>query len=365
MANNNQITGNKGEWSEFYAFIKILTDRKLFAADENLQKLQEKFFIVLKIIREEAKTGKKTYDISANEKKILIFDEKGSQIGSVDSDPIKNGVVKIFNQMKAASSASFSVSFANGLMRDLQCTQIKASSGRKADLILKIYDRIAPDAPELGFSIKSTLGSPSTLLNASSATNFLYSLGYPAVVAERTKESENYLKIRDRIKEIKQTRGFIFEGLENKTFKKNLAKIDTIFPEIMSEILLAYYEGKGLTLDELVSVIDGEGTLKNKYGLDKGDLEFKIKNFLVSVALGMTPNTEWDGFTKAHGGYIVVKDDGEVVCYQLYNRDEFQSYLYKNTKLDTPSTSRHQFGTVYEENGKSFIKLNLQIRFIR
>jgi hypothetical protein len=28
------IKGNKGEWSEFYAFLKLLSDRKLFAADE-------------------------------------------------------------------------------------------------------------------------------------------------------------------------------------------------------------------------------------------------------------------------------------------------------------------------------------------
>ena len=32
-----QTKGNKGEWSEFYAFIKILTDKKVFAADENLE----------------------------------------------------------------------------------------------------------------------------------------------------------------------------------------------------------------------------------------------------------------------------------------------------------------------------------------
>jgi len=32
-----------------------------------------------------------------------------------------------------------------------------------------------------------------------------------------------------------------------------------------------------------------------------------MKNFLVSIALGMVPGKIWDGFTKAHGGYIVVK----------------------------------------------------------
>jgi HpaII restriction endonuclease len=83
------------------------------------------------------------------------------------------------------------------------------------------------------------------------------------------------------------------------------------------------------------------------------------------VALGMTPGKEWDGFTKTHGGYIIVKEDGEIVCYHLYNRDEFQEYLYNNTRLETPSTSRHKFGSIYTENGSRYIKLNLQIRFLK
>ena len=30
------ITGNKGEWSEFYAFLKLLSDQVLHSADEHL-----------------------------------------------------------------------------------------------------------------------------------------------------------------------------------------------------------------------------------------------------------------------------------------------------------------------------------------
>lgn len=31
------MKANKGEWSELYAFLKILEDKKLFAADKNLE----------------------------------------------------------------------------------------------------------------------------------------------------------------------------------------------------------------------------------------------------------------------------------------------------------------------------------------
>lgn len=361
------IKGNKGEWSEFYAFIKILTDKTIFAANENLEKMQDKYFTVLKIIREEAKTGRKTYDIAESESEIKVYDEKNKILGTVESDKIKKGVNKIFKKMKESGEASFSVSVADSIMKELFCTQIKASCGNKADLILIIHDRISPTFPELGFSIKSMLGSPSTLLNASGATNFVYRV--ENLEKEKTEEvngMQGHSKIRDRAKVIYGSKGkIIFEKLENESFKRNLRMIDIILPEILAELLKIYYDGKASTMSELVEILSQNKEFNAKYGLDKSVYEFKIKSFLVAIALGMTPNKEWDGFTKAHGGYIIVKEDGEIVCYHLYNRDEFQNYLYKNTKLDTPSTTRHKFGDIYQENGAKKIRLNLQIRFLK
>ncbi len=47
------ITGNKGEWSEMYVFLKLLSEGKLFAADEQLNRISNMFFSIIKIIREE------------------------------------------------------------------------------------------------------------------------------------------------------------------------------------------------------------------------------------------------------------------------------------------------------------------------
>lgn len=49
----------------------------------------------------------------------------------------------------------------------------------------------------------------------------------------------------------------------------------------------------------------------------------------------------------------------------VYNKNEFEDYLLNNTKLETASSSRHGFGEIYEKNGSVYIKLNLQIRFIK
>ena len=78
----------------------------------------------------------------------------------------------------------------------------------------------------------------------------------------------------------------------------------------------------------------------------------------------MTPATAWDGHDEANGGYIVVTSAGKVLAYHIYNRDFFKEYLMNNTKYERASTSRHGYASLYKENGKTYIKLNLQIRFI-
>lgn len=77
------------------------------------------------------------------------------------------------------------------------------------------------------------------------------------------------------------------------------------------------------------------------------------------------PSVVWDGQYDATGGYLIVKEDGDVLCYHIYNKNEFENYLFNNTKLETASSGRHDFGSIYQENGDMYIKLNLQIRFIK
>ncbi|MCB0745699.1 MAG: HpaII family restriction endonuclease, partial [Ignavibacteriae bacterium] len=91
--------------------------------------------------------------------------------------------------------------------------------------------------------------------------------------------------------------------------------------------------------------------------------EYKIKRFLTDVALGMMPSKVWTGKYDATGGYLIVKENGDVLCYHIYNRNEFEDYLLNNTKLDTASSSRHGFGEIYENSGELYFNLNLQIRF--
>lgn len=360
------IKGNKGEWSEFYTFLKILSDRKLFAADSELNRIPDKFYDVLKVIREEAKAGTRIYDISVYDQLVVITDSSGHCYGKIPMEQIRTKISYILKAIKSKEGTTFEIPLASEVMEELNCTQIKAVNNEKADIFVVIRDRISPMLPKLGFSIKSMIGSPSTLLNASRATNFIYEINNLNCTINELNKIDTKSKLRDRMDEIlKHCDDLKFLGVEDDTFRQNLRKLETRLPEMIAEIVSVYYKGKGANLQMLINELEKEGVIKRKFDLSKNDFEYKIKEFLSAIALGMTPTKIWDGKTIAHGGYIVVKENGEIVCYHLYNRDEFLTYLLKNVKLETPSTGRHKFGDVYEEGSKIFIKLNLQVRFLR
>ena len=78
----------------------------------------------------------------------------------------------------------------------------------------------------------------------------------------------------------------------------------------------------------------------------------------------MMPGTVWTGNEiDSTGGYLVIKEDGEIICYHLYHRHEFEEYLYNNTKFEMASKTKHDFGQLFLQDNKLYLSLNLQIRF--
>ena len=357
------LKGNKGEWSEFYTFIKLLVDKKITGADQDLKKIEAVFFPILKIIREESE-GKSEYELQDGDK-VKIFHTNG-EATVVDSSDLKTKVVDIFKTIKQESK-TFSVPIAEELIERFGVTALNAGNSRKEDLVLKIHDHTIGKDHEIGFSIKSKLGSPATLLNASGATNFTYKIsGLDKDKIQAINSIDTHSKIRDRLSAIREAGGsFEFQAVDSETFEKNLRKSDTVMPEIIAEVLLAYYSDNGKTLPELVEHMRNNDVKILNFNLSPEDYAHKIKDLLSDAALGMVPATLWDGSTRAHGGVIIVREDGEIVCYHLYNAEAFRNYLFNNTKLESPSATRHGYGSAYEENDEIFIKLNLQIRFIK
>ncbi|MFA5352217.1 MAG: HpaII family restriction endonuclease [Candidatus Gracilibacteria bacterium] len=358
------MKANKGEWSEFYAFLKILEDKKLFAADNKLEIIAGKFFIFKKIIRSETNKKRKIFELKESE--ICILDDEGNLLKKIKDEELKGKTLNIFKKIKNSKGTTFEIPEAEVLMQKLLCSQLKSDNSKKSDIDGVVYDRVSDKEDLLGFSVKSMIGGASTLLNAGETTNFVYEVKNlsPALISKINNISSRS-KIQDRLKAILKNGGILeFYKIFKPEFEINLRKIDTIFPIFLSQMLLDFFMGNANKVSDLIDLLDKNENLKKNFRLSKSDYEYKMKNLLISAALGMVPGKEWDGFTKAHGGYIVVKNNGDVICYHLYNRDEFISYLYENTKFESASSTRHKYGKIYREDNKMYLKLNLQIRFL-
>jgi hypothetical protein len=359
------MKANKGEWSEFYAFLKILEDKKLFAANKDLEIIPDKYFVFHRIFRNEKNQEPKTFDITGAN--IVILDTNNNTIKTVEDFNLPSKTLKIFEKIKQSSETTFEISEAQEVMDILLCKSIKADNNTKADIEAEIDDRIANHAAKLGFSVKSIVGGASTLLNAGKTTNFIFKIsGLDNKYIEKINAIDSKSKVQDRIKAIIDNGGSLeFQNVARKEFEDNLRMIDTSLPKFISQMLIDFFLGTANKVPDLVEFLGKNEHFNKEYRLPTSSYAHKVKEFLHSTALGMVPSKVWDGFTKAHGGYIVVRSDGVVVCYNLYNRDEFLSYLYENTKFESASTSRHEYGSIYTHNGEMLFNLNLQIRFIR
>jgi hypothetical protein len=356
--------GNKGEWSEVYSLLKIISDRNLYAGDKDLNKIDNLIFPIIKILRIESKG---TFEFSYERDLVIVVD-------SIDRFEIPITIFKekalfLLKKISAPNEGSFSVPEIESFINSFNNFSIKAKSNTKSDISVVVHDYRTGTTPELGFSIKSQIGGASTLLNAGKTTNFIYKINNVKFTDEEIKEInsiDSRSKIRDRIQKIREKQGkFEFLKTEKEIFGNNLILIDSSLPVIISNILLYYYSSDKSKVIDLVDELVGNNPIK--YNLEFGHpfYLYKIKKFLVDIALGMMPSKTWTGHFESNGGYLVVKEDGEILCYHIYNLNNFEDYLLNNTKLDTASSSRHDFGYVYKKEANYYFNLNLQIRFLK
>jgi len=356
------MKGNKGEWSEIYTFLKLLADGKLHAADANLEKIATVFYPVLKIIREENQIK----FIYIRNSKIKITKE-AITIKEENIENFQEFANKLFKYLKESKGRSFEFPDVEHFLKSIMCNRLKSQHDKKEDITIVVHDPITGFEPTLDFSIKSQLGSPSTLLNPGKPTNFKFKITDLSLTDDQIDDinTEYKSKIKGIVNKITTLGGKLrFTNIENDTFKSNLQLIDSNLPFILGELLILFFKSKGGKLSELIRKLIELNPCNFTSPNKQPFYEYKIKKLLLDIALGMTPTHIWTGKYDATGGYIIVKNNGEILAYFIYNLNEFQDYLLNNTMFDTPSSSRYKFGNIYRENNELFIKLNLQIRFI-
>ncbi len=363
---NNIIKGNVGEWSEIYTLLKLLGEGKVYAGDQNLEKIKDLVYPIIMIIRQE-KDG--IYDYKVANADIVIQKSDGIELLHVPAATFLKEAEALLSAIheKPAGERAFPVARTQAFMDKIYCSTLKASSSDKTDIRIILHDQRTKINNEMGFSIKSQLGSDSTLLNASGATNFTYRIDgcdFSDDEIEQINAISTRSKIIDRINCIWQKGGnLVFTRVDNSTFRSNLAMLDGDLAATLAQLLVEQFKTGKRTFEELAPAL----AKSNPLGYDVDDLEalyrYKLKHVLTSAALGMMPSKPWEGRYDANGGYLVVKKDGEILCYHFYDKNRFEDFLFKNAYLERGKTHRHGYASLYRaEDGIVYFKLNLQIR---
>lgn len=377
------LSYNNGEWAEVYIFFKVIADRKLYTADADFNPIKDVYLDVLSVIREEVKG--KEYKYKTGDTVTILLNQQ--PIGSVAVEEFikyKNLLWKLLEENTKTTFSSKEIeSFLNSIhiFNPKSPAQIVSKfCGGTVDIVLETKDRSGVNRI-LGFSCKSDLRASSTLLNASGDnTNFIYEIIGPMDDKKMEKFNSLFKKVIRKGKEcydIATTDRMQYLqdlGCDLKFLKtaKPLAKENLIkcggkeMPMIVANMLKAFYfkNVAGLTsMEDCITFLSDNDVAD--YGFD--DLaetyRSKIAQLLICTFTGMRLGSKWDGRQAVNGGYIVVKNNGDVVAFHSTIADEFKDFLVAKIIMESPSHSRHKDMVIYKEGEHYLLKLGLQLRF--
>lgn len=376
-----QHSANKGEWSELYTLYKLLVDQNLFPIDLNQHSDKQLRLPILSILRHTDEKLSVEYRI--DDEGFVHINANGHNVICIKKEVFETKAIQLLSAIKDGSDkASFDIPSLNDFRERTFCPKIKCYTKTldngvkdKSDLYIVIHDTVTGQNPKLGFSLKSELGNPPTLLNATKLTNFKYKLSQK--LNSNTVEEINSMLFRGNADIQGRVRAIIESGSKlefvtinpdkkgNYIFLENLILIDSSMPEILAHLLVLSYTEDTRSLDTLTKKLSDINPLQFPMNVNKKYYEAKIKRFITDVALGMLPSQPWEAAHQA-AGILVATETGNIDCYHVIYKASLEEYLYHDLKFETPSASRHGFGTIETDNdGNQYFTLNLQLRFLK
>lgn len=345
---NMKIQRNKGELSEIYALCKMIFEQKVHYGDLNTNPTED-YISVLMLHTNQS-------DIILDKSEIVIQYHQGEQ----KTYPLSHFIQAQELQSALADIQQGKSTFSSPILEEkvqlLGLQRTKATNFEKADATLT-FDENGQIFHRQNTSVKSFLGASPTLINASQATNFVYQIDNIGLQEMAIINAiDGSAKIKRRLQKIMDVGGILqFKKCENPIYESTLRKVDSRMPEILADALLAFFAKQigNRLMDYPVQKIANEE--------QKNQIHCRLKDFIKSSILGIFPTHEWDGNLSANS-VLIVNQAGELLFYHTNKEQILKDFFYQNTFFDTPSSSRHRFGLVYQENGKFYFKLNLQLR---
>lgn len=348
---------NRGEWAELVVALKLITTKKLTLCNSSLEKIQNTYYEDI---------GSVTF-MGANKLTFVITDKNidvkvnEALVATVTMDEIK-GILKALMQgikEHRSGNGAFDIPVvSNWLLNTCGCDSFKSPANKKADLSISVFDTQENKNIDLTYSIKSSLGSPSTILNASKHTNFKYRVDN--ITAEQVKEINSINtrhKLIDRFQYLSNKDiGITFESVVSNTMLYNLQLTHPELSSVLSKVLISSYSKRNNK--DLYSLF--MKALNN----DKVKVNQLLVGLLENISFGFIPSETWDFKYQVEGGLILVSSNYDVIVLDnKYNRKELLQYILSNSKLDTPSSTRFNMLEIQQDVDGYYFTLNLQIRY--
>lgn len=347
---------NKGEWSEIYTILYLLANPRVKIVDSNLNIINDKTFEVQEI------TLKSKSNISYKIEDDNIFRvENNNKQCKFSRFEIQTEVKRFLNDIETQAPHRGSFELPERMIflnRFIGNSNFKAKATSKSDFTIKMFNKLKNHLVDLDYSVKSSLGSPATILNSSKHTNFKYRIdNFSDKLMNEVNRIDSRSKLIDRIKAIKSNGGIIsFVSILSSAFLHNLTMIKDSLPTELANALLWSYEYNVKDLKDAYG--------KANYNTDTLNEHLTLISFLNGISFGFVPSKIWNGKFEIDGGLFIVCENGDVVLLDLVEHSkEVERYLINNTRLDSPSSTRYHMVEIYKEDNNYFFTLNLQLRY--
>lgn len=370
---------NAGEWAEFYTLLKVLSDGKLYSADGEQNINRSESLPVLSIeMQTNPLDGSPSHPIKYlvnTATQSIVVNTAGNE-SEIPMSRFRDEAAAFFSIITTRAGRAFTVPEISSFLSELGNPATKQSSDRKADIHIVIHDTITGFNNEVGFSIKSRHSTPASLINPSGQTLFQYKI--------KGVDNKNRQSMLDALnpstggpkKRIQQLVAIgaqlEFVSVKKEEFRENLQIIDSSLDVILADCLEVFMNSSASKLRDIVQKVSERNPcnyIANSPTRLFEFYEYKVKRLIVDAALGMQPRSPWTGQYDASGGYLIVKEDGDVVCYHLFNWNALQDYLFNNLRFETPSSTGRgskasfNYALHYSEDASDYVDICMQIRF--
>lgn len=348
------------EWCELYSFFRLLADGYICEGTQE-GKPDDRQRIPVALIQREEHDGTRKYIIE--EENIRVWGENTDKcfpredFGTVSELIWKAMKSVLGNEIESPDGVE-------EFLDEVGIFHLEAQTDDRTDYYLAFWN---VNAPLVGFRVHSHIGGMNMLLDGGRAANLKFEqvgVKFASPTVNKINMLDTANVVADRMLLIERLGGILKYGdVADKVFRSNLSMIDLHFPRMLGEMVRTMHL-EGITrIDELTERVKLINPLKIKDELisKHSFYEYKMKQFLMAVALGMRPAKLYNGTDSAVSGFVLVGREGEVCMYQKADRALFENFLYHNTRLEKGSVEKDKYGFLEKENGAYYFKLNVKV----